>query len=73
MASRSVDPRLHLVLFPFEEPDCGSGHALEQQVAANDVPRLHADEKLPPLDARPPGTLPIPPLQCGIPRHEDAT
>ena len=44
MASRSVDPRLHLVLFPFEEPDGGRGHALEQQVAANDVPRLHADE-----------------------------
>lgn len=42
MASR--DPWLHLVLLPFEEPDGGRGHALEQQVPANDVPRLRADE-----------------------------
>src|SRR5450631_1372431 len=41
---RVVANLLHLMLFPFEEPDRGRGHALEQQVAANDVPRLHADE-----------------------------
>src|SRR5450755_4802951 len=41
---RVVANLLHFVLFPLEEPDGGRGPALEQQVAANDVPRLHADE-----------------------------
>ena len=41
---RVVANFLHLVFFPLEEPDGGRGHAFEQQVAANDVPRLHADE-----------------------------